>query len=200
MEQAEGLSVDFASASKLNLVDRLGLIANSGSIELNNGKNMDVDTAYQHTLSELGKLTGAGLLDIDLTSAQLAKSDVAFYIDSSEPTKNVIAWSITLEEKDFFLTTVIDDETGKLLGLFFASKKAAPTIKEKTKRMDDVPLALVDPSFLVKTIADYYGLKVTVLDTENKDKYTRLTIELSDGQKSVRISAEIYPFGFAFNI
>lgn len=48
---------------------------------------------------------------------RLGRYDVLFYIDSADPTKNMIVWFLLIEDENHIIDAAVDDEKGMLLAL-----------------------------------------------------------------------------------
>jgi hypothetical protein len=76
----DGSGVSYETKSELKIIDRLKMMTEARRVDLDNGKNMDADAAYQSALEELGKLEDSGIIALDLESCQLSELRVAFLI------------------------------------------------------------------------------------------------------------------------
>ena len=194
----DGSGVSFETKSELQIIDRLKMMTNAGRIPLDNGKNLNADTAYQTALTELGKFNSRALLDIDLTSSQMLKSAVDFYIDSADPSKNMIVWNLNIDDGVHSLWVTVDDETGVLLSLQYSASPL--TYKKEAAVLNrSMPAIPFDPELIGKSLADYYGLTLVFTEPLKKDKYDRLTFELSDGKNTVSLAVMIFDSGFMVN-
>ena len=167
--------ISFEAKSELGIIDRLKMITNAASIPLDNGKNMDPDTAYQRALTEIGKFNSKSILEFDLSSCKMVRNSVSFYIDSADPTKNIIVWYISIEDDSHFITVAVDDATGILLSVDYSSDTSAIQYKsDMIARPSAAPLT--DLSVLADSIADYYGLTVSELTPEKNSKFSPTNI------------------------
>jgi hypothetical protein len=113
----DGAGISFEATSDLGIMERLELITKAESIQLENGKELDDETAYAQALTELAQLNTGGIMELDLDSCVLLDAGVSFYIDSADSAKSLIAWSVSLEDAMGRIANVsLDDETGRLLG------------------------------------------------------------------------------------
>lgn len=202
-------SISFETKSELGIIDRLKMVTDASSVSLDNGKNMDANTAYQNALTELGKISCGNAMVIDLPSCRLSKYDVAFFIDSSDPTKSLIVWGLFIQDGTHDIIVSVDDETGKLLSLQYSldltanKKEAQPAMKPNVIRSDidrQDGITSLDTELIGQAFAAYYGLTLVRTEIPKNDKYTRLLVELSDGTDSMTLIIAITYKGFSVNI
>lgn len=196
----DGSGVSYETKSELKIIDRLKMMTNAGRVKLDNGKNMDSGTAYESALLELGKLNSKGIFDFDPASCRLSKSGVAFFIDSADPSKNMIVWDLFIQTGIHTISVAVDDETGKLLSMQYsidqiAQKKDAAPFSRPPSPADALNIELIG-----QTVADYYGLTQVRSEPLKNDKYLSVICELSDGQDTVKLVASITGIGFSINI
>ncbi len=159
----DGSGVSYETKSELKTIDRLRMMTDARSIEVDKGTYMDANTAYQSALSELGKFADQGILEFDVQTCRLSEYDVSFFIDSTDPSKSMIAWSLYIRDDTHDINVAIDDETGILLGLSYninelIYKKGVekpPTISETVSGTETEGVTVVD--LIGQTLADYYG-------------------------------------------
>jgi hypothetical protein len=202
----DGSGVSYETKSELKTIDRLKLFTNAGMVGLDNGKNMDADKAFQSALTELGKLADMGVVELDRESCRLGKYGVVFLIDSADPSKNMIAWNLFIEDESRFIGVVIDDETGMLLALDYnmndlAYKKGTTIITPSVFALESTAGPSSEGATVMELIgqalADYYGLTFVSSEPQKTDYYARYTFELSDGQESVLLSVTFTYTGFS---
>lgn len=196
----DGVQVNFETKSELSIIDRLKMITTASSISLDNGQNMDIDSAYQNALTELGKFNSKSVMNMDVASCRLAKAAVSFYIDATDPSKNIIVWNIVVEEPGYTIVAYLDDETGKLLALSY--NLAEPDIYDQQRLMASayVNSPIVNADLLAASIVDYYGLDVAEPEIENNPNALTFVLILSDGQNSMKIQTEVANNAFWMNI
>lgn len=204
----DGGGVSYETKSELKTIDRLKMASKAETISLDNGKNMNADTAFQSALAELGKLADKGILEISRADCRLGLYDVLFYIDSADPTKNMIVWFLRIEDESHIIDAAVDDETGMLLSLSCSLNKQAykngmsalPKPSAGKNVIKPSPGEEDDGSTIAKligqTLADYYGLTFVGTELQEIDYYTRFTFELTDGQESVVLSVTFTYAGF----
>lgn len=194
----DGTGISFEATSDLGIMERLEMITEAESIQLENGKELDDETAYACALTELAQLNAGGLMELDLDSCFLLDASVAFFIDSADSTKSLIAWSISLEDATGHNANVaLDDETGKLLWFQYYSE----SVMEKPEAdSEETSLLAVSPDELAEIIVGYYGLDAAVIDMEKyAPDYAEFTIRLSDGDGWVNIRGGISAYDLWFN-
>lgn len=204
----DGSGVSYETKSELKTIERMKMVSKAEMVSLDNGKNMNADTAYQTALTELDKLTDKGILELDRAACRLSKYDVYFFIDSADPTKNMIVWFLLIEDENHMINTAVDDETGMLLALNYNLSKQAyqngisvlplPAIKEYA--IEPSPGQAAGGSTVAEligqTLADYYGLTFVGSEQQESEYYTRFAFELSDGQESIVLPVTFTYTGF----
>lgn len=210
----DGSGVSYETKSELKIIDRLKMMTEARRVDLDNGKNMDADTAYQSALEELGKFTGSGIIALDLESCRLSELRVAFFIDSSDPSKSMIVWDLYIQNGTYSITVAIDDETGLLLAMLFDVDKsvykkgeaaiALPFVIEYDAASEPSAedSAAAEQSYaeqIGKALADYYGLTYVGSKPQKSDYYTRIMFELSDGLDSVMLPVNLNDVWFTIN-
>lgn len=195
----DGSGISFETKAELQIVDRLKMMTNAGRIALDNGKNLNAETAFQTALTELGKFNSRSLVEIDLTSCRMLKSAVDFYIDSADPSKNMIVWSLSIEDETHNMWVTVDDETGVLLSFQYSTQQLVLK-KEAAVIPRAMPASPFNLELIGESIADYYGLTLVRSEPLKKDRYDYLVFELSDGQNSVSLTVVILDSGFMVNI
>ena len=196
---AEGMSAGFQTSSKLTMPDRLSLINSAGNMELANGKNLDSETAYQRALDELRSFNSSGFMAFDFNSWQLLKCGVSFYIDSENPSKNLIVWYIVIEDTlSHSIEALVDDETGKLLSVgYVIAVPAKPSRGDEIATVKTGGLA-VEPDALVEAITSYYGLETTASPYTKTESGLGIELMMRDGASSVVTDVYIRVNGFWF--
>jgi hypothetical protein len=226
----DGSGVSYETKSELKIIDRLKMMTEARRVDLDNGKNMDADAAYQSALEELGKFEDRGIIALDLESCRLSELRVAFFIDSSDPSKSMIVWDLYIQNGTYNINVAVDDETGVLLAMLFDVDKSvykkgeaaislpfviefdakSPIVAEDSAAAEDSAVAepsaedstVAEQSYaeqIGKALAGYYGLTYVGSKPQKSDYYTRLTIELSDGQDSVMLPVNLNDAWFTIN-
>jgi hypothetical protein len=195
----ESQAVNFESKPELGIIDRLRMKVNSARLELDNGKNMDPQTAYQCVIGELEKFsTGVGL-DYDFSTWEMDRYSVEFLIDSSDPSKNLIAWDITInDDEGHMLVASVDDETGVLLSFYQYFDKGYPKVVPSASDKAEA-LQFPDLTQLAGEIASYYGLTAEIIKDSSK-KNGQIIVELSDGTSSMEMTIVVNTYGFMINM
>ncbi len=208
----DGSSVSYETKSELKTIDRLNIITNGGMLEVDNGKNMNADKAFQSALTELAIFEDKGVLEVDRATSRLMRYDVMFLIDSADPSKNMIVWYIFIQDEIRDIHVAVDDETGILLTLDYNLNKQAlkdgimltprPEITEKSA--DDAASASDAGGSTVmeligRTLADYYGLTLVSTNLRSSEYFARFAFELGDGEESVVLSVTVTDTGFYFS-
>lgn len=176
-------SISYETEAELGILERLQLINSAGTIPLNKGKNIESESAYQYALSELAQFNNNNIMAFDFDACRLVRYSVAFYVDASEPSKNLVAWSIDIQDKLHNITVVVDDETGKLLSIYYYLADWYMEKKIATSQLYDE--VTIDVNLMTSSIANYYGLSAVQLAPVNTDKNLYLQYELSNGQNSI---------------
>ena len=218
----DGSGVSYETKSELKTIDRLKMITSAGMIGVDNGKNMDADKAFQTALTELEKLAGKGLLEINREACSMVKYDVVFFIDSADPSKNMITWQLFIQDETYDVGVAVDDETGMLLALDYHLNERAykngigittrPAVTQRPASepvaeysavgiadMDLIGQPFADMDLIGQTLADYYGLTLISTEPQESSYYTRYAFELSDGQDSVVLFVTLTYTGFFVN-
>lgn len=198
---SDGCSLSVETKSEINVLDRLKMISTASSIALDKGKNMDSEIAYQCALTELEKFFGSDLIEFDFVNCRLTRSGAVFYIDSTNPSKNLIAWDITITDGLHTIRVFVDDETGIVLSINYSMDLQAYK-NARIKNDFSYPSVSIDPEILEDCIVDYYGLTIglsEVAKTEETGKYVCVRFELSDGQGSITVGINFTGTGFWVN-
>lgn len=191
--------VSFETKFQLQMIDRLKMTANVDHIRLDNGKNMDVDAAFQAALSELGKFNSEDIMALDLAACRLSKHSVNFLIDSADPSKNLIIWSLYIQDDTHTVIAAIDDETGKILSLQYD----VSLIAYKKEMLPSAAPGMAKPfdtEIIGQTLADYYELTLVRAELLKSDRYLNVMCELSDGQNTVALYVIITGTGFSVTV
>jgi hypothetical protein len=200
-----GSSFSIETKNELGIIDRLKMMMNVDSIQLENGKNLDADSAFETALSELERFNAENVMALDYYHCELLKASVSFYVDSVEPTKNMITWLLDMDDQSGHSVMVtIDVETGVILPLNYISYNAVPSPAISRKEYTDKPSELgvpdedlfVDPDVLTNSIAAYYDLEVLLMQTEKDRMVNGYELLLRDGGDSVILLAMITRDGF----
>ena len=195
----DGAGISFEATSDLGTMERLKLVTEAESIRLENGKELDHETAYTQVLTELAQLNVGGFIGLDLDSCYMLDASVSFFIDSADSTKSLIVWSINLEDAmGRIVHAALDDETGKLLWFHCYSERVME--KPEPDGEEEISLLAVSPDELAEIIAGYYGLDAAVIDMEEyTPDYAEFTIQLSDGDSWVNIRGGISGYDLWLN-
>jgi hypothetical protein len=189
-------AVSVEAKSTLSIAERLQLRVSAASVYLDNGKNMDSQTAYSQAVTELDKFSSLMGLDYKSDTFQLDNSHVEFLVDSADPSKNLVVWNIAVSNDDGcgFIASV-DDETGKLLSIYYFTDKVSKYDLAPSASLTEVPS--IDA--LATGIASYYGMKV-VGDADYDKNEGKYVIHLSDGindlDMSVALTQQVYLVNF----
>ncbi len=199
LDVTDGGGISFETKSELGIIDRLKMMTSAPSISLDNGKNMNAETAYQTALSELGTFNSLDVIDLDTAACRLSKYGVSFFIDSADPSKNLIVWDLLIQDKMHDIAVSVDDETGKLLSLQYRTSLLEYQTDIPVTTRSDKPMSF-DTEMIGQTIADYYGLTLVGWEPAKSDQYKRLLLDLNDGQESITIAVTFTGYGFMVNI
>ena len=139
-------------------------------------------------------------MGLDLSRCYMENVNVSFYINSADSTKNLIAWSISLgDEMGSIANVTVDDETGKLLGIYYFSERVVEG--EKIGGEDVISAPVVSPDEWAEIIAGYYGLDASVMATDKNihGYYSGFVIRLSDGDSWIDVHGGVTEYDIWFN-
>lgn len=196
--------MDSAFQNKMSLTDKLQLIQNEYSninvVVLEQGTKFNQSTIHDTVKNEVQKLREMGLApaETDLWENQPKSTTSLFYIDTTNPAKNIIVWILLYWDGKQSSTIYIDDESGKILRFSYMSEENTFLLELKD---------------MAKKWGEYLGLefKEALVDSVEKDeaiaermtqeKYgivQRIKVYYWSGQGNVAVPITITKHGYSF--
>lgn len=201
IEVEDAQAVSFEANSDMTVVDRMLIAVNSPTLQINNGRMMDADMAFERVIEELSKLEKDTFFDIEPTEFEMSSYEIYYQIDADDPTRNMVTWYMYLTTETVSLLVAIDDETGIILRLGYFDQilaekyNASMTYLARSVRADQIAMM----------IAPYYGLDAERIEPEEHDStgvrvFAEHYIRLGSEEHFVDVPVEVYDYGFLFNV
>ena len=179
----EAAEVRITPQTELGISEKAELFqsADANTTVLEKGKNYDAEGSLAKAEEELQTLSEMGILDETFRTARITENEAEqsvtpiFYIDPSGE-KSMIVWMLgfqmTTEDDSWLLEAVLDDETGKLLGLevqrwnesyyngIFDVKAEAGVSVDTEESVPDEITENIDIKELIEKFGAYLGMTV----------------------------------------
>jgi len=196
-------SVAFEASPKLDLIEKLDLFTNSDSVTLTGGKRFDAASAYGNALAELARINSLHVMAFDLSSPDQMRHDdpeVSFVISPSDPASSMVVWRLTIYDGGGrSVTAAFDDETGKILQLYYRINSADAYNAIYPSKSGAAPAFPVSAEQLSRQMQAYYGLDVSVTNYDVISSLGYYTVQAKSGDQDMAAFGIIGANGFSIN-
>lgn len=205
-ETQSGEEVVLVPQTDMTLIEKMQLIQKDSvtALPMEQGKNYDGDSMISKMKKELQKLSDMGLPDLEEQHCLYEIEEILFLIDIRDGTKSMILWNASVVADDFYIGILIDDETGKILGLTYHERLA----DKSSADYDDKSIAVqqaagelysMDLKEAAKKWGEYIGISLAeTYDTPNptadiyKDREKEIKALMKEGMSEEEAMHKVY--------
>ncbi len=205
-ETQSGEEVILVPQTDMTLIEKMQLTQKDSvtTLPMERGKNYDGDSVIPKMQKELQKLSDLGLPDLEEQECFYEIEDILFLVDTRDGTKSMILWNASVVADDFRIGISMDDETGKILSLFYYEKRGDTSLSvygDKSLAIENAIEAVypVDLEDAAKKWGEYLGISLAeTYDTPNptadiyKDREKEIKALMKEGFSEEEATRKVY--------
>lgn len=205
-ETQSGEEVVLVPQTDMTLIEKMQLIQKDTvtTLPMEQGKIYDGDSVIPKMQKELQKLSGLGLPDLEEQECFYEIEDILFLVDTRDGTKSMILWNASVVADDFRIGISMDDETGKILHLYYYEKRGDVSLSaygDKSLAIENAigDVSPVDLEDAAKEWGEYLGISLAeTYDTPNptadiyKDREKEIKALMKEGFSEEEATHKVY--------
>ena len=200
----ESRTINVETKLDLGIPERIALVANRNveTLPINTGRAMDAAQAESKAKAELTAFFtlsaagqgAAGPFGFAPESSEAEEGGAVFIVNTDDPSVNMVIWEFTLKDSTGNkMKITLDDETGVILKLIYASETAAGPGASTDSAMYDSALRLAT------LMAAYYDMPIKLADYMYIGELAYYRADLTAGGIEIPMYGVVRPSGFTMN-